>query len=177
MGTTILGDASVGALLQQWSAESIHDVVVGSWGGHNLNWKVDAAVMVSMFEGLTKHPRAGVLDHFEHWAHQLPHSHKWTLRPKTFDVYKVRFFAITRLRNLNTLFLHSRACIYWAFCTWFMRQPSPPRRWPRTSGYSTNWEKLSIAGSRKCHAWHVGYMHVTHQTHHVRRLADTGACL
>jgi hypothetical protein len=53
MGTTILGDASkVGALLQQWSAESIHDVVVGSWGGHNLNWKVDAAVMVSMFEGL-----------------------------------------------------------------------------------------------------------------------------
>jgi hypothetical protein len=53
MGTTILGDTSkVGALLQQWSAESIHDVVVGSWGGHNLNWKVDAAVMVSMFEGL-----------------------------------------------------------------------------------------------------------------------------
>jgi hypothetical protein len=44
--------SKVGALLQQWSAESIHDVVVGSWGGHNLNWKVDAAVMVSMFEGL-----------------------------------------------------------------------------------------------------------------------------
>jgi hypothetical protein len=90
MGTTILGDASkVGALLQQWSAESIHDVVVGSWGGHNLNWKVDAAVMVSMFEGLTQSTRESrVLDHFEHWAHQLPHSHKWTLRPKTFDVYK-----------------------------------------------------------------------------------------
>jgi hypothetical protein len=58
MGTTILGDASkVGALLQQWSAESIHDVVVGSWGGHNLNWKVDAAVMVSMFEGFTQSTR------------------------------------------------------------------------------------------------------------------------
>jgi hypothetical protein len=28
-------ETSVGALLQQWSAESIHDVVVGSWGGHN----------------------------------------------------------------------------------------------------------------------------------------------